>query len=174
MAMESSRFDDLIKAVSATTSRRKALKAALGVLLTRLEGVAGAEAARPRRGRSVTAEACIPTGKPCPASKPRGRKGHGKEGKTPKKLTCNDCCQRLVTTNANGQQVCACVPHGQPCTGAWECCNGICTDGVCLTPSSPPPPPPPPGPVCRGDGQTCTDPAQCCTAVCNGGVCGRP
>ncbi len=70
-------------------------------------------------------EACIPTGKRCPARKPRGKKG--------KKLGCTQCCQQTTATNASGQKVCACQPTGTACTTetAFACCTGICTTGAC-------------------------------------------
>ena len=175
--MESNRFDDLAKVVGGTTSRRTTLRAALGAI-TALTGLAGAAKAA-KRSRRVDAEACIPTGKICSSPKPRGRKGKG--DKKPKQLSCNDCCQRRVVTNPNGNRVCYCAPEGDPCTEHRECCDsGACVNGLCSrtatasVPPPPPPPPPPPTPVCKADGLSCAAPSECCTQICNGGVCGRP
>lgn len=74
-------------------------------------------------GGSATAEACIPTGKKCPAKKPRGRKG--------KTLGCDKCCQRRTTTNATGKTICYCAETGTPCTQTRECCDGVCASRVC-------------------------------------------
>ena len=153
--METRQFDDLAKAVGRTGSRRATLRAALGALLA-LAGLAETEAAKRRDG--VGAEACIPTGKKCPALKPRGRRG--KNGK-PKTLGCDRCCQRRVSTNANGKTVCSCAATGQSCTETRECCDGVCTAGVCTTPSSPPPP----GlgaDACPGNADPCHASQRCC------------
>lgn len=172
--MDAKRFDRLARALTDSSPRRGLLRglagAATGLAAARLRG---ATATKKWRRSSVTAEACIQTGKQCSSSKPRGRKGNGKKGKAPKQLSCDACCQRRVTTNENGNQVCTCVPRGQACTEARECCDGVCTGGVCLTIASTASSPPP-VPVCKPDGQTCTAPGQCCTNICNGGVCGRP
>lgn len=70
-------------------------------------------------------EACIPTGQRCPSHKPRGKKG--------RRLSCAQCCQRLVVTDARGKRVCACTPAGQSCIsgGASQCCSGLCDGSIC-------------------------------------------
>ena len=123
------------------------------------------------------AEACIPTGKRCPAKKPRGKKGN--------KLNCQQCCQRHVETTASGQQRCTCQPTGQGCRETRECCSGFCDGGACQHPTC--------GPACTGatpichnhacvpcsanapcpSGQLCLadDSCQPCTVTCPGGTC---
>ena len=118
--------------------------------------------------------ACIPTGKPCPSKKPRGKKV--------KKLSCTHCCQRTAVTAANGKQVCGCVPKGGSCTTdtASSCCSGFCDGSTCQ--------PAPcsaihPCPRCQtcgadglcaplADGTACDDGNACTqTDTCQGGVC---
>ena len=150
--MEHITFDRLTKLAGQPASRRGGLRAALGTLLALGSGkTLTAEPARARR-RRLRAEACIPSGKPCPSKKPRG---HNKQGRG-RKLSCNQCCQKHVTT-VNGQSLCACQPNGLPCTETYECCLGVCTNGICIaTTPSPPPPPPPPPPTCTAEGGACT------------------
>ena len=70
--MEHIAFDRLTRRIGETASRRAGLRAALGALLA----VGGGDALARHRGTSrrgrLRAEACIPTGKPCPSKKPRG------------------------------------------------------------------------------------------------------
>ena len=125
--MEYLAFDRLTKLVGQTASRRGGLRVAFATLLALGSGQGlTAEPARAHR-RHLRAEACIPTGKPCPSKKPRG---HTKRGKG-RKLSCNRCCQQHVATT-NGQSICACQPNGLPCTETYECCLGVCTGGVCI------------------------------------------
>jgi len=56
-----------------------------------------------------------------------------------------------------------CIPDGQPCTFADECCGGLCLpdangDYFC-------------GSVCVPLGDTCTADADCCDGICWGAVC---
>jgi hypothetical protein len=62
--------------------------------------------------------------------KPRGRKGGGKKGKKPKKLSCNQCCQRFVDTSGPKNK-CACTPDTVACTQSAHCCSNNCVSGVC-------------------------------------------
>ena len=72
-----------------------------------------------------------------------------------KKLGCNRCCQRHVTTTPDGKQVCACQPTGLPCSETLECCSGVCTGGAC-----------------REGAAQCTSNAQCGGGqVCIGSAC---
>lgn len=160
--MEHLKFDRLTKVIGQPASRRGGIRAAIGALLALGGGqVLDAEPATARR-RHLRAEACIPTGKPCPSKKPRGHNKHGKA----RILSCNRCCQKH-TAVVNGQVQCACQPNGQPCEFTTECCLGVCTNGVCIatTPSPPPPPPPP----CTPLGSACTEASVCCAGICLSG-----
>jgi len=158
--MEHLTFDRLTKLVGQTASRRGGVRAALGALLALGSSqVLTAEPVRARR-RHLRAEACIPTGKPCPSKKPRGHNKHGKA----RTLSCNQCCQRHVTT-VGGERQCACQPNGLPCTQTIECCLGVCTSGVCIATTPSPPPPPPPPPTCTAQGGTCASESDCCTGL---------
>jgi hypothetical protein len=183
--MDDRHFDRISRIVGSSIDRRTGLRG-LGVLLASL--LTGrltvgpmhpdvARAASAHRKRRLRAETCIPTGKPCPAKKPRGHDKHGKA----RKLSCNRCCQKH-TTVVDGQTQCACQPDGLPCQLITECCSGICTNGVCgrtnpsppsppppSPPPTPPPPPPPPPPnfleICGIGYETCTNSTDgCCVA----------
>jgi hypothetical protein len=83
--------------------------------------------ARKNKKNQVQAEACVPTGKKCPAKSPRRRRGRNR-----KSLGCNRCCQDAVVTvtNAKGETVnrCGCRPDGADCGGRGRanCCSGAC------------------------------------------------
>jgi hypothetical protein len=109
------------------------------------------------RKDGVSAEACIPSGKKCPAKKPRGKKA--------KKLGCKQCCQRFSIGGRKGNRKCSCKPVGQPCTAdrASDCCTGICDGSFCANA-----PNPPGAPQCTPFGTRCTGFAPaCCSGVCN-------
>lgn len=137
--MDETAFDRLVRAWSASGSRRRFFGQLSGVPLasllavngTELETIAGARKGRHRasnqrqRRQDALAEACIPTGKPCPSKKPRGKKG--------KRLSCQQCCQRVVVTDARGNSVCGCQPNGATCTPdtVTTCCSGFCNGTTC-------------------------------------------
>lgn len=156
--MEHNTFDRLTKLVGQTASRRGGVRAALGALLALGSGSVLMDQPAGARRKHVRAEACIPTGKPCPSKKPRG---HNKQGKA-RKLSCNRCCQRHVDT-VDGQTICACQPNGLPCTETFECCLGVCTNGVCIATTPSPPPPPPP--TCSVEGGACAAGSDCCAGL---------
>ena len=141
-------FDGMIRKLSGSLSRRSLVGGSLGASVLAAIGLGEETLAK-----KVTAEACIPTGKRCPSKKPRGRTG--KNGK-PKKLSCNQCCQRRVTQNAKGQNICHCAPEGEACTETRECCDGRCIGGVCTNSI-----------ICRAGEITCSaDSLQpCCPAA---------
>jgi hypothetical protein len=88
----------------------------------------------------------------------------------------------------------ACLPLGDPCGSASDCCSTHCASGACVVPGACA------GagttcrgradccsgscepvngstqtvclPVCSPDGTACTRAGDCCTLACNGGVCG--
>ena len=157
--MDGTRFDHLTQQLGRATQGRTGRRGLLAVAVGFVTGVsASPEAAAKRRSprRKTKAEACIPTGKQCPSKKPRGKKR--------KKLGCQDCCQRHVTTTSDGQQVCACQPGSLPCRETRECCGGVCTGGTCQTGTAQLPPPlplPPPAPCAA-----CT-----ATQLCEDGIC---
>jgi hypothetical protein len=109
------------------------------------------------RKDGVSAEACIPSGKKCPARKPRGERA--------KKLGCKQCCQRFSIGGRKWNRKCSCKPVGQPCTTdrASDCCTGICDGSFCANaPNSPV------APQCTPLGTSCTGFAPaCCSGVCN-------
>lgn len=166
--METERFDALAKVVGSTPSRRATLRAGLGSLVA-LAGLANAAVATKRR-TGVKPEACIPTGKACPAPKPRGRGANHKKRKV---LSCKQCCQRHVETDANGTKRCSCRPAGLACEQPFECCSGVCAGGTCggaRTQPVPPPPSSPPPPPCICSQATCCDVGeQCCPQFDQGG-----
>ena len=150
--MDHKEFDELVARLANAASRRDALKglvgsslAAVGITTAAFDDTeAKGKGGKNRRagtenkdnnkkgkggggdndgGGSVGAEACIPTGKKCPAKKPRGKSG--------KTLGCNKCCQRRTAVNANGKTVCYCAETGTACTQTRECCDGVCASGFC-------------------------------------------
>src|SRR3954452_10453053 len=113
--MEQRTFDRLTKLIA---SRRDGLRAAVAAVLAL--GSGQALIAEPAQAhRRLRAEACIPTGKPCPSKKPRG---HNKKGEA-RTLSCNQCCQKH-TAVVNGVTTCTCQPDGSPCAATTECCLG--------------------------------------------------
>jgi hypothetical protein len=73
------------------------------------------------------AEACIPTGKPCPSKKPRGKRHKHKLT-----LGCDQCCQATFVTAGDGSKRCACKQNGIACETSAHCCSGICSSGACI------------------------------------------
>lgn len=151
--MDPRKFDGMIQKLSGALSRRSLVGGSVGAAVLAAVGLADDEAEAKKKNRGgVGAEACIPTGKKCPSKKPRGRTGKRK----PKKLSCNQCCQRRVTKNANGKNICYCAETGTACTETRECCDGTCQNNVCVTPTTP----------CRIGGALCTVGTQCCSGIC--------
>lgn len=157
--MDPNVFDGMIRRLSASLPRRALVAGSFGAAVI---GVLGhgqdAAIARKRSRRVVSSEqACIQTGRRCPSKKPRGKKG--------KNLGCNDCCQDATNTvtNAKGKSVvkCACKTGGTSCTNdmAFQCCSGICNQGVCQ------------GASCAAVGQACSATTACCTGSCVSGTC---
>lgn len=120
-------FDGMIRRLSRSLPRRSLIGGSFGASV--LAAVGLGEDAKAKR---VTAEACIPTGKKCPAEKPRGKQ---------KNLGCDQCCQDYVNTvtNQKGKRVstCACKPNGVTCGNPAHCCSGLCTGGICGGSQSP-------------------------------------
>jgi hypothetical protein len=100
--MDSSRFDELTKALATATSRRQALKT---IVATTLGGILGL-------GRLGTALAG------------RGPKCH-RNG-----LGCDTNSQCCSGYCKNGEK-CACAPNGATCTDGSNCCSGTCCQGTC-------------------------------------------
>ena len=187
-SMDADRFDSLTRSIS-TTTRRGAVGLLIGSALGGLLplGTRPTEAKKGgndrHRGGDANTEACIPTGKRCPSRKPRGRNGKGKNGKRAKQLSCQQCCQRRVTSGPDGKLHCTCQPTHQPCRETRECCDGACIGGTCqaAAAASPPPPPPPtpppptpplPSPTCLALGQSCSPTSlPCCTDVAEAAEC---
>jgi len=173
--MDDRQFDRISRIVGSSVNRRSGLRGLSAFVLALFAAPPAAvtllpgEATAARRKQRLRAEACIPTGKPCPSKKPRGHDNHGKA----RILSCQRCCQKH-TAVVNGETQCACQPDTQPCTLTIECCSGICTNGVCGTPNPSPPPPPPP--TCTPLGSACTPTSVCCAGTCESGpdVCCLP
>ncbi len=53
-----------------------------------------------------------------------------------RKLGCNRCCQGIFTVEANGTNVCSCIPSGSTCDpqSSAACCSGYCDGTSCQTP----------------------------------------
>jgi hypothetical protein len=124
-SVDSQTFDRMIGQLARVLSRRSLVGGSLGAAVLSAVGLG-----EPAGAKKVTAEACIPTGKKCPAKKPRGDK---------KSLGCDRCCQDFVTTirTKKGKRVkkCACTPNGVACGRSAQCCSGFCSGGICSSPS---------------------------------------
>lgn len=150
--MDAKRLDSLAKMIGRMSSRRAALRAAVASALA-ITTAAGSVSAKKTRG-GVGSEACIQTGKRCPATKPRGTRK--------KKLSCDQCCQRHFDIASNGKKTCACQPEGLPCTAPFECCAGICENSVCK----------PTKPACLDAGASCKFGKPAPDLECSSGICG--
>jgi hypothetical protein len=138
--VDPTRFEGLVRKLSVTLSRRSLVGGSVGASVLAAVGLGEETLAKKHR---VNADACIPTGKRCPAKKPRGRKRNGKDGKKAKKLSCDQCCQRRVTQDSKGQNICDCASTDSPCTESRECCDGRCISGICQ--------------LCQTAGESCND-----------------
>jgi hypothetical protein len=166
--MDPRTFDGMIQKLSASLSRRKVVGGSVGAAVLTAVGLSDETSAK-RKQNEVQAEGCIPTGKKCPAKKPRGKKR--------KKLGCNQCCQRTVVKGADGKNRCGCRPDGADCgnEGRANCCSGACSAaGKCVAaPESQPLSE-------EGSGTlTSTSPANCsqtgsCTDTVTGVIQGTP
>jgi hypothetical protein len=116
--MDGPDFDSLVRRLFSNRTRRGLLG-----LLAALPLAGATEAARKRRRQPIEAEACIPSGRRCPARHPR-------KGRRP--LSCKQCCQDFVVKHGR-QKRCACAPNGVACgaRGASACCSGNCVSEVC-------------------------------------------
>ena len=124
--MDSKQFDELVARLASGQSRRKALQGIAGGALATL-GVTSVATAKGKKARAqgkkkAKAQACIPTGKKCPAPKPRGNGNLG----------CNKCCQRHSEKTANGKTKCACKPNGTDTPRAAYCCSAVARAGRCV------------------------------------------
>ncbi len=176
--MESHRFDTLVKVLAARQPRRAAfaLLAVLGLGLpegqAKGDGPVRSQADRNRRTRQFQ---CKPAGVKCIHNPPKRKKP--RTGKL-----CRKCCE---TFRKLDQKVgLCCIPNGQRCSSAAECCLGSCSVGTCQNttvqfppPTTPLPTTPPPGTPCVAFAQACSSAAECCptqtgTPVpCSGGLC---
>jgi hypothetical protein len=155
-SLDSQTFDRMIGQLARVLSRRSLVGGSLGAAVLSAVGLGDQSLAR-RKGRNngtARAEACIPTGKKCPARKPRGKKG--------KTLSCKQCCQNFVSKSADGNKRCACTPDGLACKGAGQCCSGRCFGGVCQGLPRPTVSEPPPQPCLCSSGNCCEADEQCC------------
>lgn len=73
------------------------------------------------------------------------------------------CCEG--TCSPSSQLCVGCLPDGQRCVDATDCCNATCTNGVCGSGAACTP-----GGCCKA-GSLCTDDADCCNGSCLNGVC---
>ncbi len=131
--MDQTRFDAAAKALSAATTRRRGLGAAVAVLLGARVAPEIAEAKRVQtEGFGPSPE---PTKRPC---------GDGSK-KANQCRTNGDCCtglcekqtqQRHRKNKKHGNRHwksgrCYCIASGEACAVDANCCSGICLDGVC-------------------------------------------
>src|SRR5258706_8505761 len=154
--MDSSRFDELTKAVATTTSRRRVLKTFVASIMGGIFGLSRTDLAN-------AAGKCLGLGSKC---------AHGKECCSGT-CTNNRCACPSGQTNCNG--ACVVCPFGGTCSGS-SCvcptgqtnCNGLCT--VCPT-----------GGTCSGNSCVCPTGQTNCNGVCkdlsidptNCGTCGH-
>jgi hypothetical protein len=135
---------------------------ALGSIVTALadaaarvrgDGTLTTQGDRNRRPRGFQ---CKTAGTKCIHNPPKGKKSTGK--------LCRKCCQtfRKVSKRVG---VC-CIPNGQPCESATDCCLGSCSVGLCQNEVIQLPPP------CRGIGEVCTRREECCTGTLPRTTCG--
>src|SRR5687767_2068312 len=148
-------FDRMIGQLARALSRRSLVGGSLGAAVLSAVGLGDESLARKkgRDDRTATAQACIPTGKKCPARKPRGKKGET--------LNCEQCCQGFSITSKNkkGQKIrtCACKPVGKPADRPSQCCTGLSNGSSCISAATRTlPEPSQPEPSCA---ETCTG---CC------------
>jgi hypothetical protein len=154
-------FDRIIGQLARVLSRRSLVGGSLGAAVLSAVGLGDESLAR-KQGRNdgtARAEACVPTGKKCPARKPRGKKGVT--------LSCKQCCQGFSVTSKNkkGQKVrtCACKPVGKPADRPSQCCSGLSDGSFCTNPSPRPTvSEPPPQPCLCSSGNCCETGEQCC------------
>jgi hypothetical protein len=151
-------FDRLTRRRAGALTRRSVVGAAILAVLGLGEEVS---ARKSRRRGKATVEACIPTGRKCPAKR--------SPGKSKSRLGCEQCCQGFAA-NVNGRkgkQVlrCTCKPVGEPAdvNEQWQCCSGVSDGRQCVSP-------PGPGILCLATEQPCTADGQCCTGLCNSGA----
>ena len=156
--MDSSRFDDLTKALATSTSRRQALKAFGASVVGGILGLSGIDTAlahkpfcrgngsKCNRGSDCCSGYCANNVCTCPPAP-----------------ACNSACPcPSDSTCLNG----TCCPTSQACNGA--CCPSgtVCVNGACCPTSQ----------ACNGtccpSGTTCVNGACCPTSqVCNGTCC---
>src|SRR4051794_31321646 len=165
-------FDGLVRRLSGALSRRTLVGGSLGAAMLAAVGLSDAALAKGHRKRSagkrarsegghqsVHAEACVPSGKQCPAKRQRG--------KNAKKLGCEKCCQGAFETftNSKGKQVkkCTCKAAGSSCSsadgGGFQCCSGVCENGACVQTA------------CTNNLNFCNTNADCCSRFCADFVC---
>jgi hypothetical protein len=71
-----------------------------------------------------------------------------------------DCCQGVCT---NGVCTIPCTATSGACTTGADCCSSVCINGSCQGLGS----------ACSAVGSACTMNAQCCSDLCIGGFCGQ-
>jgi hypothetical protein len=167
------RFDTLTRWLGTITrSRRSALHLGGGALVSvgvpalvdargqaKGDGQVRSQADRNRRTRQFP---CKPAGSKC-IHKP-------KKGSTPpRSRLCKACCETFRKSGKTAGR--CCIPDGQPCSSAAECCLGNCSVGLCQNTTVQIPPP------CVPYGQACAAATDCCLLLdgtpipCSGGLC---
>jgi hypothetical protein len=182
--MDSSRFDELTKALAIATSRRQALKAigaALGGALgfSRIGIAFGApKCHRNGTGCDTNSQCCSGycangekcTCPPAPACNsicpcPSGQvcqSGTCVTPCTPNGGTCNSnsaCCSHLCDERASPHTCVSCLPANDVCTTNSDCCSNVCCRGACCAT----------GTNCTGG--PCSTNSDCCSNLCLPGGC---
>jgi hypothetical protein len=105
-------FDEMIRQLSRSLSRRSLVGGSLGASLLAAVGLGDAALAK-----KANAEACVPAGRRC-----------GTKKKDP---PCGKCCHRYHIVKRNGKKKCACRPADVGCSNRSQCCTGICENRTC-------------------------------------------
>jgi hypothetical protein len=140
--MDEKRFDDAIRALNGSMSRRRGIAAAIGALLG---GAAAAEAtAKDRKRGAVAAGDDANVEGPC---------GDGSR-KANRCKRNSQCCTKYCLFGT-----CRLKPNQMQCAKGSECASGSCVNNKCDG-------------GCKKEGSRCSTSANCCNGlVCEGGVC---
>jgi hypothetical protein len=145
--MDSSRFDELTKALATSRSRREALKTIAATTLGSILGLG-------RLGTAFGAPKCHPNGQGCDTNS-QCCSGYCANGE---KCTCPPAPGCTVPPN----NTCPC-PSGQTCLNGTCCANTQVCNGVCCTSGQTCQN----GLCCLSNGNHCTSGSQCCSGLCN-------
>jgi hypothetical protein len=122
--MESSKFDELTKALATPTSRRQAFKTIAATMLGSMLGLAGI-------GTALAAPKCHRNGLGCDTNS-NCCSNYCANGKCtcPPTPACNDTCS--CPTGQSCQNGTCCQSSGSHCSQNSDCCGGFCnSQGTC-------------------------------------------